>query len=160
MLQPLPPRQTSEWRSRRTGRHQRRFPGRFVPEQLAGSSRSASGASSSSSSLGEGTFLLLCCSVDEHRTARRRWCQRTPESRAKVFTLAGTRLSRRTSTFPVMLRFASTDSLRAINPDDHRMKILVPDDGILPKYCYPFPPVRFGRPFLDRYETLIGFVSG
>jgi hypothetical protein len=47
-----------------------------------------------------------------------------------------------------------------MKPDDHRMKILVPDDGILPKYCYPFPPVRFGRPFLDRYETPIGFVSG
>jgi hypothetical protein len=46
-----------------------------------------------------------------------------------------------------------------MKPDDHRMKILVPDDGILPKYCYPFPPVRFGRPFLDRYETPIGFVS-
>jgi hypothetical protein len=46
-----------------------------------------------------------------------------------------------------------------MKPDDHRMKILVPDDGILPKYRYPFPPVRFGRPFLDRYETLIGFVS-
>ena len=47
-----------------------------------------------------------------------------------------------------------------MKPDDHRMKILVPDDGILPKYRYSFPPVRFGRPFLDRYETPIGLVSG
>src|ERR1035438_51791 len=103
------------------GPHQRRFPERCVLEQLAESLRSASGASSSSSSLGEGTFLLLCCSVDEHRTARSRWCQRTLESRAKVVTLAGTRLSRRTSTFPVMLRVASTDSVCAMKPDDHRI---------------------------------------
>src|ERR1035438_3023309 len=140
------------------GPHQSRFPERFVPEQLAGSSGSASGASSSSSSLGEGTFLLLCRSVDEHRTARRRRYQRTLESHAKVFTLAGTQWSCRTSTFPVMLRVASTDSVCAMKPDDHRMKILMPGDGILPKHRYSLPPVRFGRPFLDRYEALISLV--
>ena len=72
--------------------------------------------------------------------------------------MAGTRVSRRTSTFPVMLRVASTDSVCAMKPDDHRMKILMPDDGILPKHRYSLPPVRFGRPFLDRYEALISLV--
>jgi hypothetical protein len=45
-----------------------------------------------------------------------------------------------------------------MKPDDQRMKILMPDDGILSKYRHSFPPVRFGRPFLDRYETPIGLV--
>ncbi|HEX3745811.1 MAG TPA: hypothetical protein VHW09_17840 [Bryobacteraceae bacterium] len=40
------------------------------------------------------------------------------------------------------------------------MKKLVPDDWIPSKYGYSLPSIRFGRPFLNRYETLIGLVSG
>src|ERR1035441_6675743 len=138
------------------GPHQRRFPERYVPEQLAESSRSSSGASSSSSSLGEGTSFLLCCSVDEHRTARSRWRQRTPESRAKVVTLAGTRLSRRTSTFPVMLRVASTDSLCAYEARRSAYESsLLPDNRVLLNDWRAFLDVHLGPPFFNGYETSV-----
>src|ERR1035441_5293484 len=138
------------------GPHQRRFPERYVPEQLAESSRSSSGASSSSSSLGEGTSFLLCCSVDEHRTARSRWRQRTPESRAKVVTLAGTRLSRRTSTFPVMLRVASTDSLCAYEARRSAYEFsLLPDNRVLLNDWRAFLDVHLGPPFFNGYETSV-----
>jgi len=45
-----------------------------------------------------------------------------------------------------------------MKPDDHRMKILVPDDWIPPKHRYSLPPVSFGRPFLNRYEAPISLV--
>src|SRR5580700_688837 len=90
-----------------------------------------------------------------HQTARWRWCQRTLESRARVVTLAGTQLSRRTSTFPVMLRVASTDSLCAMKPSDQRINSLFPDNRVFPNDGRALLYVHFGAPFLNRYETSV-----
>src|SRR5581483_736276 len=60
------------------------------------------------------SFAVLWMSTGQQRS---RWYQQTLESRAKVFTLGRNSRSYRTSTFPVKLRVASTDSLCAMKPN-------------------------------------------
>src|SRR5271157_4862398 len=138
------------------GPHQRRFPERFVLEQLAESSRSASGASSSSSSLGEGTSILLCCSVDEHRTARRALASANSRVPCEGRYLGRNSVESPNQHFPGHApgRFDRFTLCYEARRSAYEFSLL-PDNGVLLNDWRAFLDVHLGPPFCNGYETSV-----